>query len=371
MLGLAPMEGVSDFPFRRWLSLCSEASFHSTPFLRVTETFPQATIPEDFAPEVFDEHYSEALKTPLLIQLMGPSPERIIDVGDMILDKTDFFDINFGCPAPTVVGRGSGSALLQNVDEFKTFVSTVHEKLPGRFSVKIRTGYGDTNNYDGIINSLKDLNIKRLTIHGRTRVQKYMGLADWDLIEKAAAELSIPVFGSGDISNFTTLEQRQLKAPSVSGAIVGRACLGNPWVFKTIKKQKGHSVDMEEILYALLTYGAFIEVFFQKGFQEFKKFDQQTNVRSTPLESKQEWKEYLLDYLKSAFDVDSIEDIPLERRALSRIKMIWTYMKSSFPEEFNDRDLLRSKTTASFIELYTKKMNEHQKSHKNKHIIFN
>jgi tRNA-dihydrouridine synthase len=364
MLGLAPMEGVSDFPFRRWLSLCSTAGFHSTPFLRVTETFPQSSIPEDFAPEVFDKNYREALNTPLLIQLMGPSPKRIITVGDMLLEHTDFFDINFGCPAPTVVGRGSGSALLQNASDFKTFVSSVHERLAGKFSVKIRTGYEDTDNYHDIISSLQDLNIRRLTIHGRTRSQKYMGLADWDLIEQAASCLSIPVFGSGDISSFDTYKKRKAIAPSTSGAIIGRACLKNPWIFESIKNPNGHSLDMIQILYALLTYGSFIEVFFQKGYEEFKRIDLATGIQSAPLQNPEDWNQYLSNYLKVAFDISRIEDVPLERRALSRIKMIWTYMKAAFPEDFHDRSLLRAKTTKEFIDIYLKKVREHNEMHK-------
>ena len=352
VIGLAPMEGVSDFPFRRWVSLCSTASYHSTPFLRVTDTFPHKDLPVDFAPEILDSDYKDRIETPVVLQVMGPSPERIIKAGKLILDHTNYFDINFGCPAPTVVGRGSGSALLSNPDNFKNFVSEIYENLPeNSFSIKIRTGYEDDSNYESIINSIEHMNLKRLTIHGRTKVEKYMGFANWDHIELAAKKLQIPVVGSGDVSNKKTYEERLSKAPSISGVIIGRAAQKNPWIFDSIKAESPKTVSFEQILNCALVYGCYIEVFFGRGYEEFKKIDLELGMIQKPL-SEKEWEQYLKSFAMKAFATDKIEDMPIERRALSRIKMIWTHMKDILPEEFHDRTLLRAKTCKDFIEAF-------------------
>lgn len=371
MIGLAPMEGVTDFPFRRWLSLCSKADFHSTPFLRVTHTFPINNIPEDFAPELTDPIYKEKLNTPLVLQVMGPSPDRIVETGKLIHKYTNSFDINFGCPAPTVVGRGSGSALLQDAKEFKNFLSQVHEKLPNNsFSIKIRTGYENTENFEKIIEAIKPLELTRLTIHGRTKVQKYSGLADWSLIEQAARTLNFPVFGSGDIQNFNSYNERLNTAPSVSGVIIGRAVQKNPWIFSTIRNDKNISLSLKTILYASITYGLFIQIFYGEGFKKFKETDIANGIIESALSSESNWKDYLCSFAKSALGTDDIYNLPIERRALSRIKMIWTHLKDSMPENFNDRALLRAATINDFIKTFENKESEYIKETGSNQILF-
>ena len=351
MIGLAPMEGVTEFPFRRWLSLCSSPGYHSTPFLRVTHTYPSSEFPVSFAPEIFDPDYSD-LETPVVAQLMGPSPSRICEVGSLLLEKTSSFDINFGCPAPTVVGKGSGSALLADVDSFNNFVGDVYKNFSAKqFSIKIRTGYENSENYKDIISCLKSYNLEKLTIHGRTKSQKYMGLADWSLIEHAAKSLSYPVIGSGDITNKDSYKERKEQSPSVSGVIVGRAALKNPWIFSQLEKWET-KLNLDTILYALATYGIFVDVFFNDGYDKFKAVDNATGQVQKPLKTSEDWESYLRKVGETAFNLSNFEDFDMSRRALSRMKMIWTYLKELMPSEFQGREILRAKSFKELIEQY-------------------
>lgn len=358
-IGLAPMEGVTDFPYRRWLSLCSRASFHSTPFLRVTDQFPHRELPTAFAPEVLDPDYRSHLDTPLLCQLMGPSPERIASAARLLLHYTDTFDVNFGCPAPTVVGKGSGSSLLKDPRLFQQFVTKITQLLPeASFSIKIRTGYDSDENFYELIAALERIKLEKLTVHGRTKAQKYSGFADWDLIEHAAKTLPFPVFGSGDIVDHQSLVERINIAPSVKNYIVGRGVLRNPWIFDEIKSSDPKPRDPIRVLLALLIYGCYIELFYERGYETFKKIDFLTEASNSNLENLQEWELHCHKILNFGFNLKSIDELLLGRRAFARIKMLWTYLKNDMPKTFDDRSLLRSKSVNEFINIYRSLMNQ-------------
>ena len=364
------MEGVTDFPFRRWLSLCSKASYHSTPFLRITNSYPHKSVPIEFAPEIFDPDYKSLLSTPVVLQVMGPSPTRVIDIGKMILQYTDFFDINFGCPAPTVIGKGSGSALLQDPKEFESFTSMIAKNLPDRsFSLKIRTGFNDDSKYDEIISIIESLNAKRLTIHGRTKAQKYTGEADWSQIEFAAKSLSLPVIGSGDITNYTSYVLRKQKAPSLTGVIIGRGAISNPWIFDSIRKPENSEINQNKVLSALLVYGIFIDLYYDYGYQKFKDIDFELNTVETALNEEQ-WYTYLHRLIYLAYGYPNITHLSISRRALSRIKMLWTKMKDLLPEQFEDRSLLRSKRIEDFVQHFKEAQKKASSKNRGKNLLY-
>ena len=124
---------------------------------------------------------------------MASSPTRFVESYELIKDFCPKVEINCGCPSPKVVGHGAGSSLLRDPLLFEDFISYVSKHLPeGSFCVKIRTGYENEDKYFDLINSIKDLPLHKLTIHGRTREQKYMGHARWDLIAAATEICNYP-----------------------------------------------------------------------------------------------------------------------------------------------------------------------------------
>ena len=231
--GLAPMEGVSDFAFRFWLSLCSKPDFQSTPFLRVTPTYPTYGIPKEYAPEW---QLRNILDYDLVPQIMAASRTLFIRHAKDILEQSPFVDLNCGCPASKSVGNGAGSSLLIDSAVFIDFVKTITAPFEqNKISVKIRTGFNDDSNYIDCLEGIKDTPIKQLGVHGRTKAQRYDGLASWEMIAKANKIMSCPIIGSGDINSYESLEERKEYLPSVSKIIIGRGAIRNPWIFEEIK----------------------------------------------------------------------------------------------------------------------------------------
>ncbi len=232
---LAPMEGVSDWPFRLWFSQTSAPSFMGTPFLRATDTFPKA-LPETFAPEL---HRYQA-PYHLIPQVMASEARDFVRTARLFLESgADFVDLNCGCPSPNPVSGGAGSSLLKSSEIFLNFIQAVADELPpASFSVKMRTGFNDANLFASLIEGLKDLPLKQLTVHGRTRSDRYDGQARWDLIQHAQESLPFPVVASGDLVSWESWTQKQAQYPGIKKVIVGRGALRNPWIFEELRTKQ-------------------------------------------------------------------------------------------------------------------------------------
>ena len=143
-IALAPMEGVTDFPARLWISLFGGVKAMTTPFYRVTRNHT-AKIPQSWAPELFHPEVGSRLPYQLAPQFMAASAS---DFGRVATDLgqlgSDLFEINCGCPAAKTVGRGAGSSLLQEVKGFRYFIEALSQQVgDGQLSVKMRLGYND------------------------------------------------------------------------------------------------------------------------------------------------------------------------------------------------------------------------------------
>ncbi|MEY2988734.1 MAG: hypothetical protein RJB13_2255, partial [Pseudomonadota bacterium] len=237
---LAPMEGVTDFATRFWLSQIASPDEATTPFLRVTKDYPSKRIPANFLPEI--ELSKEHGIVTCVPQLMASETEDLIRIGEHFLKKLPFVDINCGCPSPTVVGNGAGSSLLKCPDSFFRYLNQVVGALgPQRVSVKMRLGFQSEDEFESLLEVVKAFPLARLTIHGRTREDRYKGKARWHFINKAASQLNYPVIGSGDILDQSSLRERLALAPNVAGVMIGRGALRNPWIFASLRTKEIHS----------------------------------------------------------------------------------------------------------------------------------
>ncbi|MCS6918063.1 MAG: tRNA dihydrouridine synthase DusB [Chitinophagales bacterium] len=227
---LAPMEDVSDPPFR---ALCKQ---HGAD-LMFTEFISSEGLIRHAAKSVQKLDFSEA-ERPIGIQIFGGDIEVMTDCVDIIeAARPDLIDINFGCPVKAVTCKGAGAAILKDVPKMVEMTSRIVRRSRLPVTVKTRLGWDAASiNIQEVAVRLQDAGIAALTIHGRTREQMYKGEANWDLIGevKNNPRIRIPVFLNGDVTTpqqVAFIRQRY----GVDGVMIGRAAIGNPWIFNRIK----------------------------------------------------------------------------------------------------------------------------------------
>ncbi|MGG7661090.1 tRNA dihydrouridine synthase DusB [Dyadobacter sp. BHUBP1] len=227
---LAPMEDVSDPPFR---AVCKENGAD----LMYTEFVSSEGLIRDAAKSVQKLDIFE-YERPVGIQLFGSDVETMGSCAEIASRvNPDLIDINYGCPVKNVACRGAGAALLQDIPKMVKMTESVIKSTHLPVTVKTRLGWDEnTKNVEEVAERLQDIGIKALSVHGRTRVQMYKGSADWSLIAKIKENprITIPIFGNGDIDTpEKALEYKNTYG--VDGIMIGRATIGNPWIFNEIK----------------------------------------------------------------------------------------------------------------------------------------
>lgn len=226
---LAPMEDITDPPFR---VICREMGASAV----ITEFIAADGLIRDVDKSVKKLEFSEK-ERPVGIQLFGNTVPSMVNAARVAENANpDFIDLNFGCPVRKIVNKGGGAALLQDVPLLLEITREVVKAVKKPVTVKTRLGWDENNKIIvTLAEQLQDLGIAALTIHGRTRAQMYSGTADWTLIGevKNNPRIIIPVIGNGDITDI----QSAIRAKNnygVDGIMIGRAAVGNPWIFRDI-----------------------------------------------------------------------------------------------------------------------------------------
>ncbi len=227
---LAPMEDVSDPPFR---ALCKDngCDMMYTEFVSVEGLIRDAK--KSVAKLLLEEE-----ERPMGIQIFGSNIDSMVEATKMLAPyKPNVIDINFGCPVKKVVNKGAGAALLKDIDLMVKMAKAVVDATDIPVTVKTRLGWDDDSIYiANVTERLQDIGVKAVAIHGRTRKQLYRGEADWSKIGeiKNNPRIKIPIFGNGDINS----PQKALEYKNrygVDGIMIGRAAIGNPWIFREVK----------------------------------------------------------------------------------------------------------------------------------------
>ena len=227
---LAPMEDVSDPPFRR---LCKQhgADMLYSEFIS-SEGLIRDAIKSRQKLDIFD------YERPVGIQIFGGDEEAMALSAKIVATvNPDLVDINFGCPVKKVVSKGAGAGVLKDIDLMVRLTKAVVNSTSLPVTVKTRLGWDEQSiNIEEVAERLQDVGISALTIHARTRSQMYKGHSDWSYIAKVKnnPRIVIPIFGNGDIDSAEkALEYRNKYG--VDGIMIGRAAIGYPWIFEEIK----------------------------------------------------------------------------------------------------------------------------------------
>ncbi|MFT6320127.1 MAG: nifR3 family TIM-barrel protein [Granulosicoccus sp.] len=227
---LAPMEDVSDPPFR---ALCKEqgCDMMYTEFISVEGLIRDATKSVQKL-DIYD------YERPVGIQIFGAEEDSMRRAAEIVEEaKPELLDINFGCPVKKVTCKMAGAGILQDIDKMVKLTDYIVKSTNLPVTVKTRLGWDEnTIRIEEVAERLQDVGIKALSIHGRTRKQMYKGEADWTLIGKIKENprIHIPIFGNGDINSPEKAKLYREKY-GVDGIMIGRASIGNPWIFREIK----------------------------------------------------------------------------------------------------------------------------------------
>lgn len=224
---LAPMAGVTDYPFR---ILCKEmgAGIVYSEFVSADGIIRENS-------KTLDLIKFEEKERPIGIQIFGSDPEIMSQASRFVLDsfKPDLIDINYGCPVPKITKKGAGSAALQDLclmDDITAAVVESVREIP--VTVKMRAGW----NENSIVipeagHRLESIGVKAITLHPRTTQQRYTGKANWTYIKELKNACSIPIIGNGDVCSASNMLQ-MFDETGCDAVMVGRAAQGNPWFFK-------------------------------------------------------------------------------------------------------------------------------------------
>lgn len=222
---LAPMAGVTDLPFRL---LCHEqgAGLVCMEMISAKAIFYNSKNTDS----LMEIHPSEGAVS---LQLFGSEPIIISEMAKRIEDRPfAFLDFNMGCPVPKVVNNGEGSALMREPGLVAEILQGLVKAVKKPVTVKIRKGFdGEHANAVEIAKIAEDCGVAAVAVHGRTREQGYGGRADWDMIARVKAAVSIPVLGNGDVDSPQRAKE-MLEQTGCDGVMIGRAAQGNPWIFR-------------------------------------------------------------------------------------------------------------------------------------------
>ncbi|XP_067649941.1 tRNA-dihydrouridine(47) synthase [NAD(P)(+)]-like [Haliotis asinina] len=269
-LYLAPLTTVGNLPFRRVCKgfgadvTCSEMAV-ATKLLQANQS--------EWA--LLKRHRSEDL---FGVQVCGSYPDTMTRCAQLLTEVTtiDFVDINCGCPIDMVYKRGEGAALMSKPNKLEQIVKSMTTVLDVPLTLKMRTGISsDKDIAHTLIPKLRDWGVSEVTLHGRSREQRYTRLADWDYINRCAQLAApMPVFGNGDVLSYEEY-YHHLDTTAVGGIMIARGALIKPWIFTEIKERRHWDIAATErldILKDFVNYGLEHWGSDQQGVETVRKF---------------------------------------------------------------------------------------------------
>ena len=224
-LRLAPMAGVTNSPFRE-ICILNNSGFVTSEEIDATSLVYDKSIRTK---EIASFNIKEK---PIALQLLG-CDEKIMAEASIILQQmgADIIDINMGCPVPKITKKGKGSALMKDIIKTSKLVNKIRKVTKIPLTAKIRSGWNEEDqNAVEFSKMLEEEGIDGITVHPRTRAQRYEGLSKWEIIKNVVDNINIPVTGNGDVKSFEDAEL-MIKNTGCQSVMIGRSAIGNPWIF--------------------------------------------------------------------------------------------------------------------------------------------
>lgn len=228
-LVLAPMAGITDFPFR---GICKEFG--------AGLVFSEMVSAEALIREHKRTHtmlHTDPTERPVVFQIFGSKPASMAEAAHIVSQgDVDFIDINMGCPAPKILKSGAGSALLRDLGLVKEIMSAVVGASKVPVTVKIRLGW-DAKSIVAVdvAHAAEAAGLAAVTVHARTKAQGFSGHADWGMIKVVKKSVGIPIIGNGDVRSGQDAK-RMMDETGCDGVMIGRAIQGYPWIFREAKQ---------------------------------------------------------------------------------------------------------------------------------------
>ena len=226
--GIAPMAGMTDSAFRRLVKRMGGCG------LVVSEMVASEGIVRGIGVTLeYLEHSAE--ERPVAIQLFGGNPATMAAAARVVEARgADIIDVNMGCPVPKIAKNNAGCRLMREPERAAAIISAMTKAVTIPVTVKMRAGWSDREvNAIEVAQRVEAAGAAAIAVHGRTAEQGYSGSADWALIDRVATSVRIPVLGCGDLVEPGQIVER-LRTSAVSGVLVGRGILRNPWLFAQV-----------------------------------------------------------------------------------------------------------------------------------------
>ena len=221
---LAPMAGITNAPFRLIARECGSG-------LTTSEEMDAAALltGHPYA-DAIAAYYPE--ERPLAMQLLGKDPDLLARAAERCQALgADIVDLNMGCPMPKITGKGKGAALMRNVAATALILRALRKAVSVPLTVKIRGGWDDEHqNAVEVAQMAEAEGVDALTVHPRTRSQRFTGKAPWAIIGEVVEAVRIPVTGNGDVHS-TAEARRMAEETGCASVMIGRGALGSPWIF--------------------------------------------------------------------------------------------------------------------------------------------
>lgn len=230
---LAPMVGISDYPYR---SLTRELgnAVSWTSFVNAKE------VVYGHPHRLHDRLWFDPSERPVIFQLYGENINLMVEAAKILeMYQPDALDINLGCSVKKISQRGAGSGLLRQPDKVFEMLQSIRQAISLPLTAKIRLGWDEKSlNYMEISDWAEKAGVELLTVHGRTRSQGFNSPAIWQPIAEVKQARNIPIIGNGDVKAYSDA-QKMFDSTNCDAVMIGRAAIGNPWIFSPHSEPKG------------------------------------------------------------------------------------------------------------------------------------
>lgn len=268
----APMEGITDEAYRiAIMKAFPEWDYLYCDFLRVPTVgrIHERMLLEHYGPQIYANSNWRKKNAFQILTSPRSQTETVVEMIESL--QIRHLDLNLGCPSKKVNAHLGGAYLLSDHESLKKILKSIRSRFSGTFTVKMRVGYRHDLNFSESLKLIADEGVDAITLHGRTRDELYKGVANWNYIKRAVAEVNIPLIGNGDVWKVEDIEDI-FKLTQCHSVMFGRSALKTPWLAKLYKEyiEEDANIDETFLLYERKKY---LEIYFEALLHEYRNFN--------------------------------------------------------------------------------------------------